>query len=445
MKILLVMPAIKPNASLYEKILLKLTMWSSITLQQLSALTDDKHEVKIIDENYEKIRYDGNYDLVAISTFTSTAFRAYEIADRFRGKGIKVVLGGYHPTALPGEAKQHADAVVIGEAEGVWQALLEDAEKDNLKPFYVSNPVGGEEIISPVENKYFSVVKGVEATRGCIHKCNFCAISNSLIGCKFRKKPIERVIKEIEDLKCKSFVFYDSSLTIDVKYTKELFKRLKELNKNFACFGNANVLARDEELLKLAYDAGCVAWAVGFESVLQGTLNSIGKRNRVDDYEKVVKKVNEYGMALIASFVFGFDNDTENVFNETLAAIHKWNVDSIGVNILTPFPGTPLFRQLDNEDRILTKNWSKYDLYHVVHLPKRMTPEKLYNGVKMLAENFFSFSNILKKIFGKKFDFITRASLSYHLFTSRAVYKAVFKEKEEIVSKENLCKAIIRI
>jgi radical SAM superfamily enzyme YgiQ (UPF0313 family) len=427
MKILLIMPSIKPRASLYERLVMKLTMWSSLTLQQIAALTDDKHEVAIVDENHEKIKYDGNYDLVAISAFTCIAPRAYEIADRFREKGVKVVLGGYHPTALPIEAKQHADAVVIGEAEGVWQQVLKDAENNKLKAFYKSEPVDGTLIISPVKNNNFSLVEGVEATRGCIYKCNFCAISNSPIGCKFRKKPIERVIKEIESLKCKGFVFYDSSLTLDVNYTKELFRRLRTLNKKFACFGNANILAKDDELLKLAYEAGCVAWAVGFETISQNTIKDIGKKsNRVEEYARVIRKVNDYGMALISSFVFGFDNDTKDVFDATLDMLYKWNIDSIGINILTPFPGTPLFNQLDKENRILTKDWSKYDLYHVVHKPKRLTPDEIYDGINKLIKNFFSFSNIAKKILGKKFDLVTRASLVYHLISSRIVYRSCF-------------------
>ncbi len=248
-----------------------------------------------------------------------------------------------------------------------------------------------------------------------------------MIGCKFRKKPIERVIKEIESLKCKGFVFYDSSLTLDVNYTKELFRRLRALDKKFACFGNTNILAKDDELLKLAYEAGCVAWAVGFETISQNTIKDIGKKsNRVEEYARVIRKVNDYGMALIGSFVFGFDNDTKDVFDATLDMLYKWNIDSIGINILTPFPGTPLFNRLDKENRILTKDWSKYDLYHVVHKPKKLTHDEIYDGINKLIKNFFSFSNIAKKILGKKFDLVTRASISYHLITSRIVYKTCF-------------------
>ncbi|HEC76144.1 MAG TPA: B12-binding domain-containing radical SAM protein [Thermoplasmatales archaeon] len=429
MKILLIMPSIKPDANLYEKLIMKFTMWSPLTLQCIASLTDDCHELTIIDENYRKIRYSDNYDIVAISTFTSTALHAYEIADEFRRRCVKVVLGGYHPTALPEEAKKHADAVVIGEAEGVWKKILEDAEKDELNSFYIS-PANNSFISSPSSHyNGFFVMRGVEATRGCIYKCNFCSISNSPMGCRFRKKPVERVVKEIESIKCRGFVFYDSSLTLDMEYTKELFREIKHLNKKFACFGNADALLRDEELLEISYNAGCVAWAVGFESVSPNTLKKIGKKsNKIEEYGKIVKKINDCGMALIGSFVFGFDDDTPDTFNHTLNMLYRWNIDSIGVNILTPFPGTPLFKKLESEKRILTKDWSKYDLYHVVFQPKKLTPQEIYDGINEITEDFFSLKNIIKKFFGKNFGIVTKSALLYHIISSKIVYKICFEK-----------------
>ncbi|HEC88504.1 MAG TPA: B12-binding domain-containing radical SAM protein [Thermoplasmata archaeon] len=429
MRILLIMPSIKPDANLYEKLIMKLTMWSPLTLYCIASLTDERHELTIIDENYRRIKYSSSYDIVAISTFTSTAPHAYEIADEFRARGVKVVLGGYHPTALPYEAKKHADAVLIGEAEDTWKKILEDAERDELKPFYIS-PANNSFISSPSPNyNGFFVMRGVEATRGCIYKCNFCSISNSLMGCKFRKKPVEIVVKEIESIKCKGFVFYDSSLTLDIDYTKELFRKITHLNKKFACFGNADALLRDEELLELSYNAGCVAWAVGFETVSPNTLKKIGKKsNRIEEYGEIVKKINDYGMALIGSFVFGFDDDTSNTFNHTLNMLYRWNIDSVGVNILTPFPGTPLFKKLENEKRILTKDWSKYDLYHVVFQPKKLTPQQIYDGINEIIENFFSLKNIIKKFFGKNFRIVTKSALLYHLLSSKIVYRICFEK-----------------
>ncbi len=430
MKILLIQPAIKSKACLYEKLMMRFTLWSPLTLGQIAAITGKEHTVIIVDENYENINYNGKYDLVGVSAFTSTAPRAYKIADAFRDRDIPVVLGGYHPSVLPEEAKQHADTVVIGEAEGVWKSLLEDIEKDNLQPFYISYPVDAELIPPPLGSKNYSFLpfRGIEATRGCPYKCNFCAISNSPLGYKFRMKPIEKVIKEIESLTCRGFIFYDSSMTVNTAYTKSLFKKMRGLGKKFACFGNVDVLGKDEELLKLASDAGCLAWATGFESVSQDTVNTIGKKsNKVTEYSKIIKKINDYGMVTIGSFIFGFDTDGPDVFDVTLDMVYDCGVDSIGANILTPFPGTPLFDKLEKENRILTRDWLKYNLYNVVFKPKLLSPSELYEGTYRVLKEFFSFSRIMKKILGNKnFSFITSKALSLHLITSRIIYKSTF-------------------
>ena len=423
MRVLLVMPSIRERATLYERLLMKLTAWAPLTLHQIAACTPAKHEVVIIDENYRNVDFSGDYDIVGISAMTATAPRAYRIADEFRARGIPVVLGGYHPTAMPQEAKQHADAVVMGEAEGVWFELLKDAERGMLKPFYTGF---SNHLVSPLKNSG-TILGYVEASRGCMNRCAFCAISGSPMG-RFRKKPVDMVVREIESMKNKGFVFFDSSMTMDIDYTKELFRRIRHAGKRFACFGNAAVLARDDDLLEIAHEAGCVAWAVGFESVSQHAMDSIGKKsNRVEEYGMVVKKVNEHGMALVGSFVFGFDDDTPDIFDTTMNLVYKWNMDSIAVNILTPLPGTPLFNSMEKEGRLITKDWSKYDLYHVVHRPAILTPDEIYEGVEHLVAEFFSAGEIMKRLLGKHFDFVTRSALAYHLCSSKLGYRLLLQ------------------
>jgi len=397
MRILLVQPAVKENMGLIDHLLFRFSIFPPFTLQQIAALTPDEHDVEIMDENRQKLKIEGKYDLVGITCFTANAFRAYEIADKFRKKGIKVVLGGYHPSALPEEARQHADAVVIGEAEEIWRDLLMDAEEDGLKPFYRGRADNLAEIPAPKRGG-FSLTASIQATRGCPNGCEFCALSK-MEGRKYRKKPVEKVIKEIEETKHKAIIFYDASLTIDIKYTEELFRRMKELNKKFACFGNANML-KNERILELARDAGCVLWSIGFETISQETMNKLGKRYKIKEYPEIIRKIREHDMAVIGSFVFGFDEDTPDVFEKTLAEIEGWELDSAGFCILTPFPGTKLFDRLDREGRILTRDWRKYTTENVVFMPKNMEPNELEEGVKYISKEFFSPLKILKRTLG---------------------------------------------
>ncbi len=397
MKILLVQPAVKEKMGLFDHLLFRFSIFPPFTLQQISALTPEEHEVEIMDENRGRLKISGEYDLVGITCFTANAFRAYEIADEFRERGAKVVLGGYHPSALPDEAKEHADAVVIGEAEKIWNDLLKDAEKGELKPFYMGQADDLSNIPVPKRDG-FSLTATIQATRGCPNGCEFCALSK-MEGRKYRKRAVKEVIKEIEGIKHKAIVFYDASLTIDMKYTKELFKEMKNLDKKFACFGNANML-KDEEFLELAREAGCVLWSIGFETISQATMDKIGKRYKTREYPEIVRKIREYGMAVIGSFVFGFDEDTPDVFERTLAEIETWELDSAGFCILTPFPGTKLFDRLEKEERILTKDWRKYTTENVVFMPKNMEAEELEEGVRYISREFFSPLKIFKRALG---------------------------------------------
>lgn len=402
MKILLIQPNYAPDLGFFDELRLKLVFNPYITLQQIATVTPEKHEVTILDEVFQRIDFDEKYDIVGITCCTPSAPRAYEIADEFRRRGARVVLGGYHPSALPQEAKQHADSVVIGEAENSWPVLLQDVEKNRLQPFYHCTQSVNLDSLPPLKRNIgqyglFSV--RIEATRGCRYRCEFCSISNSEIGWHvFRKRPIENVIREIQSIPQKRLTFSDASLTLDVEYTKSLFKEMKHLNKKFICYGNAHVLNKDEELLRLAKDAGCYMWNIGFESISQESLDAAGKKiNKVEDYYSVVKKIKKYEMAVLGQFIFGFDTDTVDIFDSTADAIHNIDVDAPSLSILTPYPGTPLFTRLNNEGRILTKDWSKYTLNDVVFQPKQMSPEELLNGFHSMIKAFYNISDVMKR------------------------------------------------
>lgn len=398
MKILLVSPHPKRNITFSS------IVFSSLTLKQLTAITPKKHSVEVVDEKFQKINFDRHYDLVGISLMTYNSYRGYQIADEFRKRGITVVLGGYHPTALPEEAKQHADAVVIGEAERTWPQLLEDLEKRKLKPFYRDKGVVEPENIPPARhdiNPHKSIIDSIQASRGCPIGCKFCSIRN-VEGHIYRTRKINDIINEIHSIKTKKIFFADSSLTIKPSFTKTLFKEMIGLNKQFTCFGNINVLGRDDKLLKLSSEAGCLRWLIGIESFNSKNIIYMGKKsNKVMEYAKAIKKIKDYGIFTVGMFIFGFDNDTIDVFDSTVETILELDLDSAFFNILTPYPGTPIYTRLEKEKRILTKDWSKYlsrcEDQSVVFKPKHMTPQQLSEGALKAAKEYYSLTNIAKR------------------------------------------------
>ena len=404
MNILLVFPRIEHGASTYYN---KGT-WSSIifgypiiTLPHIAAITPKKHNVKIINENYEDINFDYNADLIGITTYTMTAPRVYEIADEFRSRGKKVVLGGYHATALPDESKKHADSVILGMAEANWPELLDDFEKGEMKPIYPRNTNFDMAKIPPLRRdliKHNPLMGAVQSTRGCSNKCEFCAIT-SFCHHGVKQRPIKNVIEEIKQMPNKIFVFHDPHLTINRKYAQEIFKEIirNKIRKSWVANGTVNVLGKvDEKFLSLAYKSGCVEWFVGFESVNQEALNGIKKtHNKVEDFKNMIKRIHDYGMSVQGGIIFGFDEDTPDVFDTTLEKMYELDIDVVEVNILTPYPGTPLFDRMEKDGRILTRDWSKYNQIDVVFKPKNMTVEELRNGARKVAKEFYSLKNIL--------------------------------------------------
>ena len=407
MKILLVFPAIQHGMTTYRdkhswrKII---SGYPIITLPHLAAITPDKHSVKIINENYESIDFDEDFDIVGITCYTMTAPRVYEIADEFRKCGKTVILGGYHPTAMPDEAKQHADSVIKGMAEVNWVRALDDFEKGELKPIYERDHNFDISKVPPLRRdliKHNPFLGAIQTTRGCSNRCEFCAIS-SFCGNVIKQRPVKDVIDEIKNMPNKIFIFHDPHLTLHRKYAQEIFKEMirQKVNKGWVANGTTNILANvDEEFLNLARKSGCVEWFVGFESISQEALNNIKKnQNKVEDFKRMIKRVHDHGMTIQGGIIFGFDEDTNNIFDTTIATINDWELDVLEANILTPYPGTPLFERLNNEGRILTRDWSRYNQVDVVFQPKNMTVEELYNGSRKVAKEFYSPINLINKI-----------------------------------------------
>jgi radical SAM superfamily enzyme YgiQ (UPF0313 family) len=408
MKILLIYPRLEHGVTTHKDSstpFSKLFGNPSLTLPQIAAVTPAKHEVRILDENFEKVDYNGDYDLVGISVLTMTAPYSYKMADRFRARGIPVVLGGYHPTALPSEAKEHADAVVLQEGENGWPALLEDFEKNKLKDFYNGNVcIDPEKIPEPRMDliKHQPLTGCIQTSRGCPNACEFCSTS-AFLGRKVRSRPIKDVIAEMEKIPNKVIIFRDASMTVNPAYSRKLFNEMirQGINKSFIANGNINLLGRDESFLDLAHEAGCISWFVGIESVSPESLREAHKiSNKASEYDQAVKTIRKHGMAVVAGIIFGFDGDSPEIFDLTLNAMLDYEIDAGEFNVLTPYPGTPLYDRLDKEGRIFDKNWEHYTQANVVYRPKNMTPQELLDGTRHVIKGYYNTPTMLKRMLG---------------------------------------------
>ncbi len=397
MKILYVAPHPNAKYGLFTRF-----TYPSLTLKQLAAITPPEHSIEIVDERIEKINFKKSYDAVGISCMTYNSLRGYEVAEEFRKQKIPVFLGGYHPSLLPDEAKQHADSVVVGEAELTLPRLLKDIEKNQLKPFYRPERfVDPEEIPAARHDigSYNPFNEPIQASRGCPTGCEFCAM-RIIEGNRVRARPVDHMIDEMKSIKTKSIFFADASLTIKPQYSKSLFKAMSELNKYFECFGNINVLVRDEEFLKLASEAGVYNWYVGIESISQQNIDAAGKgTNKVEKYGEAVKKIRDYGMMITGFFMFGFDFDTIETFDKTLKAIYDWGFDEVSFSVVTPYPGTQLFERYEKEGKITCRDWSKYGEGNVNYTMKNLTEKELAEGIRRIARDYYSIPNIVKRSF----------------------------------------------
>jgi radical SAM superfamily enzyme YgiQ (UPF0313 family) len=372
-----------------------------LTLPVLAALTPPDIEVIVTEEEIEEVVYKSRVGLVGISYMTPLAARAYEIADEYRRLGAKVVLGGIHASALPEEAIQHADAVVIGEAENVWAPLIEDFRAQRLKKFYRSEryhdlcglPVPRRDLLK--QSMTFSPYS-IQTTRGCPFGCHFCSVSR-FFGKTFRYRPVEDVVREIEGADKKTWLFIDDNIIGNQPYATKLFQALIPLGIKWA--GQSTVLlAKNDELLKLAAKSGCLGLFIGFESLNESNLRDVGKGiNKVTEYGECIKKLHDKGILVFASFMFGFDHDDKSVFEKTVDFLIKSKVVAASLPVLVPYPGTALYQRMEEEGRILTRDWSKYDYGKAVFRPKRMEPEELQEGAGWAASEFYSRSSIISR------------------------------------------------
>lgn len=374
-----------------------------ITMPYLAAFIDEsKYEINMIDEYNQSIPYEEKVDLVAITINTSNATHCYNISKNFTNKNIKVVMGGPHATLLPQEVKNHCDYIIIGEAEIIWPEFLLDFYENKAKKEYICDEVPSLENMpiarrDLIHRRYLT--KGaVISTRGCHYKCSYCNLKQ--IYCEpFRTRSIEEVIAEIKTIKSKYFVFWDDNFGGDITFSKKLLMELKKLNKKWAAQVTLE-RCRDEALIKLAKEAGCVYLFVGIESFSQDSLGSVNKEiNDVDKYKSIIEKIHNNGICIQAGIIFGFDTDKKDVFRKTLDACNELGIDGVTVSLLTPLPKTPIYNQLREENRLITDDWSCYNgKTRVAFLPKNMSKEELFEGYMWFRKEFYSLKSIYKRI-----------------------------------------------
>lgn len=397
MKILLVSPC-----SSDERLPVGLVI-PQLALHILAALTPDDIQVDIIDEQLSDIDFSAGYDLVGMSIMTANAPRAYRTARRFKENGSKVVFGGIHASVLPEEALSHGDAVVIGEAENTWPDLIEDFRNNSLKKLYQSKAPDLSKAPLPKRNMRIdkSVLgyqwPGFYTTKGCPYSCEFCSVSN-VYGRKIRNLPIPLVIQDIENAKSKIFLSLDDNIQANPKYAAELFKAMAHLNIKWG--GQCTVrIADNRELLELCYASGCRGLFVGLESV---SVKSMGKMPKtfksIKENEDAIKRIQDTGIIFHPSFVFGLDDDTKAVFDDTLEFLYRNRIVTATFNILTPYPGTKLHQRFKAEGRLISEDWSRYNHSSVVFRPKNMTSRELAEGYFDLKKEYSSLSNICRRI-----------------------------------------------
>jgi len=380
----------------------KRLMSPPLSLVVLATLTSNEHTVWIEDENVGKIKLTDSPDLVGITINVDTSERAFEIAKNYRKRGIKVVFGGIHASANPELMLQNCDSVVIGEAEEIWSSLLSDFSNNQLKSIYKNEKTTGLKNVPLPDWRFVNCDKYlyhnvIVTSRGCPFKCNFCYNSSDYVTNSFRNRPIEEVLKEIENFGTKQILFIDDNFIGNIEWTRQFVQTIKYKGFTWHAAVSANIFYH-KDLIREFAESGCKSLFIGFESINENSILSAGKKqNKVREYEELIAFLHGNGIMVNASMVFGFDYDEPSVFKNTLNWLIKNKIETMTAHILTPYPGTVLYKQLLTENRIIDFKPNKYNTSNVVFQPQNMTVEELRNGYLWIYREFYSFKNIIKR------------------------------------------------
>ncbi len=376
----------------------------SLGLLILAGMTPDKHTVEYVEvpDVRELKELPGDWDLVAISSYSAQIKEAYELAQWYRKEGVPVVMGGPHVTHCPDEASQYCDAVVIGEGELSWLDVLRDAENGNLKKFYGSLDVSFDLANSPMPmfelldlKKYNRLT--VQASRGCPHRCEFCA-SSPLITRRYSQKPVDKVLAEIDRIRelwdGHIIEFVDDNAIVNKSYWKKLLKELK--SRRIKWFAETDIsVADDEEILELMRESGCVQVLIGLESPESSGLKNLElkgdwKYRKFETYKDAIKKIQSHGIRVTGCFILGLDSHGPDVFEDVIEFVRETEMFDVQITLLTPFPGTPLYERLKKEKRLMDETgWERCTLFDLNFYPRRMEPSELRNRFRDLGVTIY--------------------------------------------------------
>lgn len=400
MRVRFILPALaEAERGLFRPI--KYALFPPLGLATLAGYLEPDDEIELYDQHVEPVPEDGEPDLVAIEVYITSAHRAYAMADRYRARGIFVVMGGLHPTSLPEEALRHADAVVLGPAHAAWPEFLRDFRRRNTRKIY-ADQVRTLKTVPPVrrdliKRRNYLAPNSIVVSRGCPQSCDFCYTRNFFAGGRqFYTAPVDRALAEIESLPGRHLFFLDDNLFGSERFVRELFAGMRGMRRLFQGAATVRSLQNDA-LLEAAAEAGLRSLFIGFESLNPESLAACHKTiNRIDEYAETVRRLHAHGIMVNASFVFGLPADRADVFDRTVEWAVSTGIESATFHLATPYPGTPFFRAMERERRLLHRDWERYDTRHAVIRHDHLTPEELEAGYWRSYREFYRWHNILR-------------------------------------------------
>lgn len=398
MKIKMILPALTEAKSPFWRPI-KYSLFPPLGLATLAAYCNEDDEIELQDEHVEELNIHDEPDIVVIQVYITNAFRAYDLADYYREKGSYVCLGGLHVTSLPDEAMPHADTIFLGPGEESWPRFLNDFKNGEAKKIYLSKE-RTLETIPPIrrdliKRHLYLVPNSIVVTRGCPHHCNFCYKDAFFEGGRsFYTQQVDDALAEIDRLPGKHLYFLDDHLLGNQRFANSLFEGMKGMKRVFQGASTIDAILRGN-LIEKAAEAGMRSVFVGFETLSHGNLQQSNKKQNIGkDYEEAIRRLHSLGIMINGSFVFGLDEDDKDVFKRTVDWAVKNALTTCTFHILTPYPGTGLYKTMEQQGRILHKQWNLYDTRHVVYKTASLNEDELKNGYDWAYRSFYSWKNI---------------------------------------------------